>query len=1280
MMKVLAEVATAALVFAGLCVQSAASDLVLNEHLGYDWQESSVSFPLSRDDREQAQAGHALTGADGREVVWQLAPDGEQLWLRTDLPAGATQRFSFDEKPASHQSDLTLTETADELRIENRFTGLRLRRRLAPGQGPIAGVRLQSGRWTAGSTLKPDGRATTAAYDVTVLARGPIYVEIECRMTFADDGYWRLRFRIDSNEPAIRVEEDYDAPTGGTHSLVLGDDTSFRPSHMLVRDSRVERATVQSRQLGNYLLEPWLHWNNGNHGTWLALYTPSPPRQPATTKREPTPDLLTGDTAGDAMPLDAAETADAAPPASQAVRQPPTAADDMLMIAMLHPGDWCDPNWQGHAKQTPTNVQAAVRDGLLAVDFPVSGGRRVWLLGTLDRRDSEPLVGQRVAPPPQALAIRHGERALDRVRDFVLDWQGDADNHPILFVRKADLPALRARLVSDPQQLRRWRDQQPVDKYFIDEAIKEFLATGDAKLGRRIAEKGMAYLQTVCDWYLTGDYLHCPGTAPHMQQFIITSTYLLDAVLSTDILTDPERRQVLARLALVGYVTGSQDYWSPARGYTGFANMTSVVALYRTILGCLLPNHPEAEAWRRQGLNQLTWQLTAWSDADGGWYEAPHYAMVSFDHMVAGFTMAANAGLGDQLYHPRMRKVIEWFAAISTPRDSRMGGIRHQPPIGNTYHGEPNGLYGLVAALYDEKDPTFAAQMQWLHAAHGNYQGLGIGWNFPATAGYRFLAGASGIEPQPAELGSRLFRKTGVVLRNTMAGERETYLHMIAGSNHDHYDDDSGSIVLYGKGRILADDWGYIGRHPGQWHSMLSSGATGGLMNVDDFSTQPGFDYVTGKRGAWRRQIAFAKDADPLAPNYFLIRDTHSADAAATWRLWLTALEPPGAGKAPPTINADLAGADDDMLGLDDGAESKKQRVGVEIHSQGATLTGGEDVDLDIFIYDAKSLGLKTREASQRSNSTYRRNGQVPATMTQTELSATLKGEGAVKTAAGTDYVFAAPTPEVVRPEPKGFVALPTGETIAKSPSHAWRGTEAPWFIVNGAEQSLKTEVPMTMPVGVYVHPGATVPVTVAWQSPGIGEVSAKATVRRLPADKANAPPDKNDGVVAELRLGDRTLAKVAGPSGSAAIELAAKDVRIRKGELLRLVILAGGCHWFDTTQLDLDVQSAEGHRWQLAEALLAGGKLANDLPEDEPTGVWWAGAGDGQTVDRRLLVEPEATECVTADSKVGFTGTAGRIQVRDGAATLVLGAAGTVRFGREALTADGPGTRGARP
>ncbi len=944
---------------AGLCLGAGsfvavAADFTVREHLGHAWSNECITFALTPTQTAAAQQGKKLLGPGGKEVPCQLIETGPaaRLAFQVELPPHATAEYSFSADPATVSSDLTTTDKGGLLRIGNSRIGIEVRKAPKPGEGPIARIRLGSGVWTGSSTLT--GNGAVAAYTAEVVARGPVFAEIVCRTTFVDQGTWTLRFRVERAEPVVLVEEQFDAPTGGVFRVALGDQ-AFQPTHLMHRDSDVSSAVVLADPLADYLLEPWLHWNNPRQGNWIALFTPTPAAL---------------DKAGEATSLSTSaipgRPGQAGMPdlLGSTSATPKDTRSDMLVVGLLRPSLWVDPRWKGRAEQAGPCVQAKVRDGVLTLDLPVRGGRRQWMLGALDKGGSVGILTQknrRVAPPAQQLVIKHGDFPLNRVKDYVLDWDGDGDNHPRLYVRKQDLPVLRASLKSDPQELKRWTSEQPIDKYYLDGPIREFIASGDAQLGKLMAAKGAEYLQTCVDWYLKQDERLTPGAAPHMQTLILSTLNLLDPVLSTECVTPAQRRRLLAQIAFLGYVVNSPDYWSAERGYSSFANMAATVALFQTALGCMAPSHPRGREWAERGLSELRRELMAWSDEDGGWLEAPHYAMVSYDFILGGFTMAANAGFGEYVYDERMRQVAEWFAGISTPRDSRTGGFRHQPPIGNTYHGEPTGVYGLLAGIWKERDPAFAGRMQTMYAENGSFGGLGIGWNFPAMLGYRFLFSTHGVTPHPAAYGSAWFRKTGVVLRNTMQSDRETYLHLIAGSNHDHYDYDSGSIILYGKGRVLADDWGYIGRHADKWHSMLTSAAAGGggSMIVEAFAPGVALDYVSGKKGAWQRQIAFVKDTDPRGPAFFVIRDTHAADSPALWRLWLTA-------------------------------------TAVKINDQGATVAGAEDVDMDIFFHEAAGLKLSTETGTQKVSCGYRNGKEGPLENTQIALLANLTGRGVI--------------------------------------------------------------------------------------------------------------------------------------------------------------------------------------------------------------------------------------------------------------------------------------------
>lgn len=934
------------------CPAALAQDFVLREHLGRTWSNELVTFPLTPPQVNAVQQGAQVVGPNKEVVPSQLFTENGQtrLAFQVTLMPSATQSYRLDSTAKAIAGNLQVEDKQDSWQLGNEHIGIALRKQLKGNEAPIAGVRVRSGGWTAAASRS--GGADIANYSIEVTARGPVFAEAVCQITFADQGKWTQRFRILRGEPVVVVTEFYDAPAGGTVRLPLSG-ASFQPTQILYRKGMGNLGVLDSWKITPgraYALEPWLRWYIAERqGNWFALHNDK----------------------------------------------------DMLMLAALRPSAWKDPLWKGKAEQiAPLVPVSAEKDGVVA-EMPLGGGSRTWLLGTPSREESlAPLAGKnlRIAPLPQRYLIKYGDFPLDVVKDYVLDWPGDHDNYPRLFVSKKGLPALRTRLKNDPNEVRRWTSQQPIDKYNIDAPLQAYFASQDAGLGAAIVQKNNEWLKQVVEDVLEQNNRVTLGVAPHMQSLLLLPTInLSDGIMGSDAVKPELCKQMLAQLAVVGYAVNRDDYWSPVRGFAANPNMTTTVALYQTALASLLPSHPQAKTWADRGLTELRRQLYEWSDEDGGWLEAPHYAMVSFDHMIGAFLMASNAGFGNHIHDERVRKVSEWLAKISTPRDRRTGGFRHYPPIGNTYMGEGTGMFGIMAGLWKDRDPVFASHMQWMNEEHGSPP-VGLFGPFATFSGYKSLLKQHGVAPKAPQYGSEWFHKTGVVLRSHFGTDRENYLHLIAGSQHDHYDFDSGSVVLWGRGRLLADDFGYIGRHAAQYHSMLTSSAVANdaTMTIDTFAPSKALDYVSGKKGAWQRQIAFMKDVDLNGPTGFFIRDNHDADAEATWRLWLTA---------------------------------KK----ITIHERGATIEGEDDVDLEVYVFDANKLAMKTEATTQKGMG--RRDGKEGVTETsQTSLVTTLKGRGAIsallyprlktevppkvtwfangagvqiETASGTDYLFA---------------------------------------------------------------------------------------------------------------------------------------------------------------------------------------------------------------------------------------------------------------------------------
>ncbi|MHB0959338.1 MAG: hypothetical protein ACYC0X_23290 [Pirellulaceae bacterium] len=877
----------------------AAPDFTLREELNRHWTREYVSYPLSAAQLESARAGLPLLDEKGVAAPYQvlLGVDGVyRIAFQTDLSPLTTREFTFPAKGTTPTTtDLTVVETPTEVILGNAKTGIRLAKALANGQGPIAGVRLKSGRWAAGSRVTCDEPIT--AYSVTITARGPVVAEALCSVTFGDNDTWQMRARVINGEPVVLIDEVSAVDATAELRLVLSD--HFSADSLFFRSGDAPYGKNLTWKIADGLVfdwEPWLRWHASvRRGSTFSVYS------------DQSPDLLT--------------------------------------VAAGMAGVWVDPTLP-REKQAGSIVKVLKDADGVHADMPLKHGRRMWMVGAFDKDSSLAIMKdpqtEVASPIPYKYLVKYGHFPLDLIKDYVLRWPSKLE-HPRLLMTRQDVARFKAGVkdVASYQALaKQFVDYVPgnrgreLNPYNMDDAIPAYLATDDTALGALMSRRAIEMLQHAVAYLIDQDDGLPFGAAPHHQQEIGSAIGLADLIYDSPQTAPEQRERIRALAAFLGYTTSRPEYWSESRGYAANPNMTTSVYGYQASLAAFIADHPCAKAWAEEGLTALKEQLDTWSDDNGGWLEAPHYAMVSYDQILGLLVMAHNAGFNDWLYtDPKIKTVLRWFAQIDTPPDSRIGGFRHRPPLGNTYLNEPCGEYGLLAYLFRDQDPQFSAEMQWQYKQNNLYGSPGIGGFFPAFAGYRKILTDPALPDQAPAYGSVLFPKTGVVLRDSYPSARESYLHLIQGDHHAHYDDDSGSIVLYGKGRILADEFGYYGCTPQEDHNMLESPMAGsGIMHVRDFVTSPRFDYVAGVKDCWTRQIAMVKGVNPDAPCYFVINDALTVAGPAIWRLWCTAQE------------------------VVPGAKS-------------ARVIGKEDVDLDVIFLNAGDVPVKTEPKTRTSGS-----------------------------------------------------------------------------------------------------------------------------------------------------------------------------------------------------------------------------------------------------------------------------------------------------------------------
>ena len=972
----------------------------LRDYLNRDWQNELVIFQV--DSKLRGRRDVVLLDSDQHPVPfqWQTGTNAEIAFLASVPPFVKVEyRLLKGQKSEvrgqrAEDAGLTIKDQPDSVELGNEQIAIRLNRGTKGlAEGPIGGVRLTSGKWVgagelhwpadaggtparlAAETATPlRNRGGTAALQVRVLANGPVFAEVESEYRLAGDGFWRLRFRVIAGEPVVLVDEAFSGPAGSMYRFRLG--AGWEPDHLFWRKEQAGATNALRDWSGEniFLLEPWLEWWRSMCGNWLAAYWEGGP--------------------------------------------------DLLAVGLREPACWVEPG------KTKWDTRVDVAKTGIGLEFQLRGFQRNWMLMSLPKDDALKPIKD-AAPLPQQYLIKHSDVPLDQIKDYVLEWPDAGLDHPRLYVSPAELARFHQHLKVETNLLSRLRRTTPKQSP-LDDYVAYTLATGDHDLREKLARFAVAELQGCVDLFTRQMQHPTPGSLPHQKyDKVVPTLNALDAVLAPGVLPPEDRARVRAQLAYLGYTLAAPAFHSPERGYSANPNMTTSVRCMSGLIACLIPDHPEARTWAQLGFREMANELDTWTGSNGGWLEAPHYATVSLDALVALALALRQTPFTDTdwAHHPKLKAAIRWLACISSPRDARLGGQRHLPEIGNTYTGERTCLPGWIARIWRDKDPAFASQMQWMWQEEGSFNKPGIGGLYPGLMGYSALMFDPSIPAEAPAWGSEWFPEAGAVFRAHFPGDHETYLHYIQGRLHQHYDYDEGSFILWGKGQPLCEDFGYYGRAAAADHNRVAYASDEGLGSegkVSEFVAGERLDYLHGERPNWHRQVLFIKDRDPLGPNYFVIRDTlgnaHAQGVRGLlpsplrpgpdWRVWIATDTIPGSS-APPrsTIN------------------SNNYQPSTINPSAPLRVPGRFGVDLVVYFTDTSSGALSTEELSRTTgasgfkspvttqHSLHLRLGEnatvmavlYPVTRTQTTPKFTRLANGRavrIESSYGSDYAF----------------------------------------------------------------------------------------------------------------------------------------------------------------------------------------------------------------------------------------------------------------------------------
>src|SRR6266404_1638359 len=372
----------------------------LRDYIGREWQSELVFFKV--DSALVGRKDAVLRDAKGREVPyqWSTQDDGSIAFLAS-VPKFTRVEYKLIQGTPKALPNVEVMQQPEMLEVANDKTGIRLYTKSEASQrGPIAGVKLVSGKWIGSGELK--WPAAPMDFQTTVRTDGPVFVDVESTYKSSNGNFWKLRFRVIAGEPVILVDEEFSGQADAYYQF--NPDKNFESNCLLWRQGPTPTTSLWENLADKhpFTLEPWLRWWEPRHGTWLAFY-------------------------GDNGP-------------------------DLLTIGARDPSNWVEPGktkWKYAIDVTSDRMMR----------FQLRGFKRNWMFIALSKEDA--LQNRKnSAPLPQQYIIKYSDLHLNRIKDWTSEWTGQVE-HPRLLVTGREVDELRAHFKVDTNRLSSLRRSDP---------------------------------------------------------------------------------------------------------------------------------------------------------------------------------------------------------------------------------------------------------------------------------------------------------------------------------------------------------------------------------------------------------------------------------------------------------------------------------------------------------------------------------------------------------------------------------------------------------------------------------------------------------------------------------------------------------------------------------------------------------------------------------------------------------------------------------------------------
>lgn len=880
--------------------------LVLQEQLGQSWADEIVAYPLPA--KLQGVPEIAVTCA-GRGVPCQVA-DGRLHLLVESLGPREKREFLVSTAAASAvpaTADMSFSATATEPVLGNGLLAVKLAgTHTGPFTGgsipgPIVAVSRRRGPWLGRGRL--DCRHEVLGISTRLVEQGALWWGAEVVYRLADGMTYRVLVRLRPGDEVCEVREDSDIPV------------------------RLWPAPRPYREIGSLGTSFWVQ-------SRADIAKPCPRPCPTTNfifdlrhgfapARLVTHSTSSWEIMDMPLGLPALKTYTAMRPAIPfvdggwlSVYDPQQ--DDLLGVASLDVAHWSSPDESIHpAHRTPgASAEVLLVDGAEAgthLRFPVERLHRRWLCGVFSRQACVG-IGTGAAPgaspvrleanpdmPLWRLRRRRGDLSLDKIKDWSLDWPERGGDHPRLYCRKADFPAIRAKVQDVPELRANWertRQDHSADRHLMGE-------NGGGLAAIEAATKGKELVENILARGYTGP-IYAIGLARPLRRYVVACD------IQWDSFTAEEKRTARWVCAAAAYILTDGDWWQYVfrPGETTYLpNFNSDVFCCAGLMGMFLTDHPCAKVWTQQLVRRMDIELKHHLREDGGGEEnVGNYLLSTWTQLYLPALWALrHCGVKDYSSHPAILGGARFLLKALGPRDPRDGGRRMMPPIGHHPHARKALTFvPWLASFIKGADATLAGHLMWGWRETGAIVFRNFDHSGPLAEPFtrHYVMHDPTIPEIPPPMESCNLPHVGAVLRSHDGSGLGSYLFLKAGRVHSHHDDDEGSFHWFGRGVPLAQDGLPLqnGAKAHQHNAVTFTKPGQPTALVDAFVTTPGADYVRAvtrprafccdpnyyddtHRSGCERQIVFVKARQAGGIEYLVVKDVACGPEACQWNL-----------------------------------------------------------------------------------------------------------------------------------------------------------------------------------------------------------------------------------------------------------------------------------------------------------------------------------------------------------------------------------------------------------